>query len=102
MNGIARRAGTGKHLAYRRWKNRPELFPAAPRHFAAAVGVPDTGEPREDLVALLERIRQVFDLLPRGLIAPGPPPGARACRPGRPAAVRRPPPRGARPAPCAP
>ncbi|MEU6710630.1 TetR/AcrR family transcriptional regulator [Nonomuraea sp. NPDC046802] len=69
MNSIARRAGTSKHVLYRRWKSRPELFLAALRRFAATVEVPDTGDVRDDLVALMGRIRQVFDLLPRDLIS---------------------------------
>ncbi|TDD24142.1 TetR/AcrR family transcriptional regulator [Nonomuraea diastatica] len=69
MNGIARRAGTSKHVLYRRWKSQPELFLAALKRFAATVEVPDTGDVRDDLVALLGRIRQVFDLLPRDLIS---------------------------------
>ncbi|MGH8876356.1 MAG: TetR/AcrR family transcriptional regulator [Stackebrandtia sp.] len=68
VNGIAKRAGTSKHVLYRRWKNRPELFLAALKRFADTVEIPDTGDVRDDLVALLERIRQVFDLLPRDLI----------------------------------
>ncbi|NBE95866.1 TetR/AcrR family transcriptional regulator [Nonomuraea sp. KC401] len=69
MNNIARRAGTSKHVLYRRWKNQPELFLAALKRFAATADVPDTGDVRDDLAALLGRIRQVFDLLPGDLIS---------------------------------
>ncbi|SFW85114.1 TetR/AcrR family transcriptional regulator [Amycolatopsis australiensis] len=57
MERVAQRAGTNKNAIYRRWPNRAALGVAAYRHVAAdSVATPDTGDLREDVLALLRAI----------------------------------------------
>jgi AcrR family transcriptional regulator len=67
MEGIAVRAGTSKPVLYRRWPNRAQLIIAALRTRVTSLveDVPDTGELRGDLLALLRRARDHFDVLQR-------------------------------------
>lgn len=60
MEGVAARAGTGKQVLYRRWRNRAELVVAAVRHNVGSISEKplDTGSLRGDLLALLERVTQ--------------------------------------------
>jgi len=55
IEGVVARAGTSRPVIYRRWANRHELALAALRAQFAAVSIelPDTGNVRDDLVALL-------------------------------------------------
>jgi AcrR family transcriptional regulator len=55
MEGVAARARTGKQVIYRRWPNRAQLTVAAVRHVLGPMvaEVPDTGDLREDLLAML-------------------------------------------------
>ena len=73
MSAIAQRAGTSKPVLYRRWRSQPELVLVALKRFSATVEAPDTGAVREDLLAFLEQILTVLEVLPagtvRGLIA---------------------------------
>ncbi|WP_427919968.1 TetR/AcrR family transcriptional regulator [Streptomyces sp. cg40] len=75
MEGVAARARTGKQVLYRRWANRAELVKAALPHRTGFIvdQVPDTGELRADLLALLrlmiERQRQLGSDVLRGLLA---------------------------------
>ncbi|WP_405950624.1 TetR/AcrR family transcriptional regulator [Streptomyces prunicolor] len=75
MEGVAARARTGKQVLYRRWPNRAELVKAALPHRTGFIvdQVPDTGELREDLLALLrlmaERQREIGPDVIRGLLA---------------------------------
>jgi AcrR family transcriptional regulator len=57
IEGVAARAGTGKQAIYRRWPGRAQLVIAAMREYAPAFsgGLPDTGELRTDVLALLRR-----------------------------------------------
>ena len=52
---VAERAGTSRHVLYRRWRSREELVLAALRHDADrdAAEVPDTGSLRGDVLAAL-------------------------------------------------
>lgn len=65
MEGVATRAGTGKAVLYRRWPNRAQLLIAALRRVVTplAQDVPDTGDLRGDLIALLVRARDHFLVL---------------------------------------
>lgn len=78
MEGVAARAKTGKQVLYRRWKNRAELILAAKRHTAGSIvdDVPDTGQLRGDVLAVLDRMVTAFeDLGPEvvhGLLAEAP------------------------------
>ena len=58
MEGVAARARTSKAVVYRRWPGRPALVLAAMRRHAPLLSgeVPDTGELRGDVLALLRRI----------------------------------------------
>jgi AcrR family transcriptional regulator len=68
MEGVAVRAGTSKAVLYRRWPNRAELALAAHRDHARAVHpdhmgsvadqIPDTGDLREDVMAVLRHLRR--------------------------------------------
>jgi AcrR family transcriptional regulator len=60
MDGVASRAHASKATIYRRWRNKAELVKAAldalDRQHSEAI--PDTGELRSDLVAVLKAMRQ--------------------------------------------
>lgn len=58
MEGVAARAGTSKAVLYRRWHSRAELVLAAMRQQGPILSgeVPDTGELRGDVLALLRRV----------------------------------------------
>ncbi|GAA1680375.1 TetR/AcrR family transcriptional regulator [Fodinicola feengrottensis] len=60
MEGVAARAQTGKQVLYRRWRNRAELVITAVRHHIGSVAdqIPDTGELRSDVLAVLQRMTQ--------------------------------------------
>ncbi|MFC8454018.1 TetR/AcrR family transcriptional regulator [Kitasatospora sp. NPDC057223] len=70
MDGVAARAQTSKPVLYRRWPSRAQLVMAAMRRDVPSPGeLPDTGELRSDLVALLRRLARRFDDWPKGMIA---------------------------------
>ena len=58
MDGVAERAGTSRAVLYRRWRNRPELVVAALRKHRPMLSgaVPDTGNLRDDVLAVLQRV----------------------------------------------
>ena len=60
IEGVAERAGTSRHVVYRRWSTRQELALAAMRHdmVRAPVAIPDTGTLRGDLIALMSRANE--------------------------------------------
>jgi AcrR family transcriptional regulator len=62
MEGVAERARTGKQVLYRRWRNRAELVLAAMRYCTGSIveDIPDTGELRGDVLAMLERMAQRY------------------------------------------
>ncbi|WP_431925440.1 TetR/AcrR family transcriptional regulator [Amycolatopsis tucumanensis] len=53
MDKVAARAGTNKNALYRRWPNRLALGVAAYQRLTRSVPVPDTGNLRDDALALL-------------------------------------------------
>jgi AcrR family transcriptional regulator len=63
METVAERAGTSKSVLYRRWPTRAALVLAAVRHHVAPIAshLPDTGNLREDLLAMLGRVREHFE-----------------------------------------
>ena len=74
MERIAVRAGASKASLYRRWPSRAELVIAAlGYHYAAPEPVPDTGNLRDDVLALLRlgatRLNGIFGVAARGLMA---------------------------------
>ncbi|WP_176086338.1 TetR/AcrR family transcriptional regulator [Martelella sp. HB161492] len=58
MEAVARRAGTSRPVLYRRWASLPELAVAAMRYHVEAnpIIVPDLGDLRDDVIALLQHI----------------------------------------------
>lgn len=59
MDRVARRAGTNKNAIYRRWPSRAALGVAAYRRLVAVDRqIPDTGNLRDDALALLRRINR--------------------------------------------
>ena len=58
MESVADRAQTGVAVLYRRWTNKNDLVLAAIRHYGDThpVLIPDTGNLREDMLALLGNI----------------------------------------------
>lgn len=70
MDGIAARAQTSKPVLYRRWPSRAQLVMEAMRRDVPRAGeLPDAGDLRSDLVALLRRLARRFDDWPKGTIA---------------------------------
>jgi AcrR family transcriptional regulator len=66
MNGIAARARTSKPVLYRRWPSRAGLVLAAIRHnFPEPDELPNTGDLRSDLFALLRQIAHFLGDLPQ-------------------------------------
>lgn len=55
MESVADRAQTGVAVLYRRWPNKNDLVLAAIRHYGDThpIAIPDTGNLREDMLALL-------------------------------------------------
>jgi AcrR family transcriptional regulator len=74
MERIAARAGASKASLYRRWPSRAELVIAAlGHHYAGPEPAPDTGNLRDDVLALLRlgatRLNGIFGVAARGLMA---------------------------------
>lgn len=71
MDAVAAMAGVGKATIYRRWPSRRDLVAAALRSLTSDIQVPDTGDVRDDLVALLRAFQHTTlhglpaDLRPR-------------------------------------
>ncbi|MEU4218423.1 TetR/AcrR family transcriptional regulator [Actinoplanes sp. NPDC026623] len=60
IEAVAERAGTSRPVLYRRWPSRGELLVATIRHIGdrTTIEVPDTGNLRDDLYALLGDVNQ--------------------------------------------
>jgi AcrR family transcriptional regulator len=58
MEAVADRARTGVAVLYRRWPNKNDLVLATIRHYGDThpIAIPDTGDLREDMLALLENL----------------------------------------------
>jgi len=65
MEAIAIRAGTNKNALYRRWPNKTKLVLAAIIKLIPkpSLDVPDTGDLREDVLILLNRIAETMQLI---------------------------------------
>lgn len=59
VEAVAARAQVGKATIYRRWQSKKELVAEALRQLSDDVPAPDTGNTREDLIALLLDFRRV-------------------------------------------
>jgi AcrR family transcriptional regulator len=73
MDHVAARAHTSKPVLYRRWSSRAQLVVAAMMHgIPTRDELPDTGDLRSDVLALLSQLESRFDDMPvdaiRGLI----------------------------------
>jgi AcrR family transcriptional regulator len=70
LDRVAERARTGKTSVYKRWPGRPEIVIALLSRLPGRFELPDTGDLREDLLALL---RTFADRLagPLGQVMPG-------------------------------
>src|SRR5947209_13533833 len=70
IDGIAARAGVGKATIYRRWKGKDELMRFAAEQLSDPCTAVDTGNLRDDLLAIFEPVAtgvtsgEVFRLLP--------------------------------------
>jgi AcrR family transcriptional regulator len=53
MEALAARAGVGKATIYRRWASKEDLVVAAAAHYVSAIPIPDLGDLRADLTAVL-------------------------------------------------
>ncbi|GAA1288534.1 TetR/AcrR family transcriptional regulator [Saccharothrix xinjiangensis] len=70
IEAVAKRAGTSKPVIYRRWPSRAELALAAwNRQAPAPPGPTDTGDLREDLVALFATVARRADSMVNEMIA---------------------------------
>jgi AcrR family transcriptional regulator len=70
VEGVADRAGVGKTTVYRRWSSKEDLVSAAVGRLSAAVGAPDTGSVRGDLVGLAEALIDVLTSTDAGRALP--------------------------------
>jgi AcrR family transcriptional regulator len=66
--GVAEAAGVAKTTVYRRYPTTTELALAAISHLNATYPPPDTGSARDDLITLLDQVRQRFDLSVTGTL----------------------------------
>lgn len=70
MDAIAARAGVGKATVYRRWKAKEPLVCEALEQIMRGIPVPDTGDARADLRALMREQRSLYaDPATRGLLS---------------------------------
>jgi AcrR family transcriptional regulator len=62
MEAVAQRAGTSRPVLARRWPTRPQLIIAALRRHRPLLSgeIPDTGNLRDDVLALLRRVSARF------------------------------------------
>lgn len=60
IEAVAARAHTSRPVLYRRWPNRADLAIAAIRHmmYKHPLDIPDTGNVRDDLIALLQQFSE--------------------------------------------
>jgi AcrR family transcriptional regulator len=68
---VAATAGVAKTTIYRWWPSKPALVVAAAEDLAANVRRPDTGNVRDDLVALLRDVIKVYTTTVAGRVIPG-------------------------------
>jgi AcrR family transcriptional regulator len=60
VDGVAVQAGVSKASIYRRWASKRDLVVAAARDLSRTVPVPDTGDVRDDLAAIVGELARVF------------------------------------------
>jgi AcrR family transcriptional regulator len=70
MDDVAERARVGKSAIYRRYKSKDELVGAAVAALVSEIDVPDTGDTREDIVALMDGAVDVYSDPIRAAVMP--------------------------------
>lgn len=60
IDGVAAEAGVSKATIYRRWASKKDLILAAAEYLSQTVPVPDTGDVRDDLEAIVVELARVF------------------------------------------
>jgi AcrR family transcriptional regulator len=60
VDDVANRAGVGKATIYRRYRSKDELITAAVEELVSEISVPDTGQTRADLLALMRGAVEVY------------------------------------------
>ncbi|WP_328609160.1 TetR/AcrR family transcriptional regulator [Amycolatopsis sp. NBC_00345] len=70
LDRVAERARTGKTSVYKRWPGRPEIVIALLSRLPERIELPDTGDLREDLLALLRTLANRL-AGPLGQVMPG-------------------------------
>lgn len=70
MEGVAHRAKVGKAAVYRRWSSKEDLITAALSSLLEEIPLPDTGEIRNDLAAMLRSFQHQFTTTPLGRAFP--------------------------------
>ena len=60
VDDVAKRAGVGKAAIYRRYLSKEELIAAAVQALVETIVVPDTGDTRADLLALMRNAVEVY------------------------------------------
>lgn len=60
VDDVAGRAGVGKATIYRRYRSKDELITAAVAGLVSEITVPDTGQTRDDLLALMHGAVKVY------------------------------------------
>jgi AcrR family transcriptional regulator len=70
MDDVAERARVGKSAIYRRYKSKDELVGATVAALVSEIAVPDTGDTREDIVALMDGAVGVYSDPIRAAVMP--------------------------------
>jgi AcrR family transcriptional regulator len=60
VDDVAARAGVGKATIYRRYRSKDELITAAVAKLVSEIAIPDTGQTRADLLALMRSAVNVY------------------------------------------
>lgn len=71
MDDVAGRAGVGKATIYRRYRSKDELITAAVAGLVSEITVPDTGQTRADLLALMRGAVKVYRGSVQAAVMPG-------------------------------
>ena len=71
MDDVASRAGVGKATIYRRYRSKDELITAAVAGLVSEITVPDTGQTRADLLALMRGAVKVYRGSVQAAVMPG-------------------------------
>jgi AcrR family transcriptional regulator len=70
MDDVAERARVGKSAIYRRYRSKDELVGATVAALVSDIDVPDTGDTREDIVALMDGAVDVYTDPVRAAVMP--------------------------------